>query len=72
MRDGFDPFHARFNQLLEARGELVDVTGIDRRENRPLISGRLLEVDRSGCLIIEANGVRHSICSGDVSARASR
>jgi BirA family biotin operon repressor/biotin-[acetyl-CoA-carboxylase] ligase len=72
MRDGFDPFYARFNQLLEARGELVDVMDIDGRQSRPLISGRLLEVDRSGCLIIEANGVCHSISSGDVSARASR
>lgn len=72
VRDGFDPFHARFNQLLEGRGELVEVIDIDRRTNAPPISGRLLEVDRSGCLIIEANGVRHSISSGDVSIHASR
>ncbi|MGZ8993633.1 MAG: biotin--[acetyl-CoA-carboxylase] ligase, partial [Burkholderiaceae bacterium] len=26
MQDGFGPFHVRFNQLLESRGEMVDVS----------------------------------------------
>ena len=68
MRDGFDPFLARFNRLLEARGEMVDVVDDAGR----VISGRVLEVDRSGRLVIDAGDVRHAISVGDVSVRASR
>ena len=69
MRDGFDPFHARFNQLLDARGEMVNVFEGDR-EAQPALRGRVLEVDRSGCLVIEADGVHHAVSSGDVSVRS--
>jgi BirA family biotin operon repressor/biotin-[acetyl-CoA-carboxylase] ligase len=70
MHDGFAPFHARFNQLLAARGEMVDVLDADHSAQRMILSGRVLEVDRSGCLIIDADGVHHTISSGDVSVRA--
>lgn len=66
IEDGFDPFCARFNSLLEARGEMVDVydgTGVAP------VSGRVIEVDRHGRLIIEAEGHRHAVSVGDVSVR---
>ena len=72
MQDGFAPFHERFNQLLDARGEMVDVIDADHLAQRTALSGRVLEVDRSGCLIIEVDGVHHTINSGDVSVRAKR
>lgn len=63
---GFDSFCPRFNLLLESRGEMVDVydgTGA------ATISGRVIEVDRHGRLIIEAEGHRHAVSVGDVSVR---
>lgn len=68
MRDGFDPFYARFNHLFEARGEMVDV--VDGGER--VISGRVLEVDRSGRLVVDSGDVRHNISVGDVSVRAAK
>lgn len=65
LRDGFEPFCARFNRLLEARGEMVDVVDGNRRT----LSGVLLEVDRLGRLVIESGGVNHSVSVGDVSVR---
>ena len=67
MQDGFGPFDARFNQLLESRGEVVDVSQGDSGE--PAISGRLIEVDPLGRLVIEVAGRRHSVSVGDVSLR---
>ena len=67
MQDGFGPFQARFNQLLESRGEVVDVSQGEGPE--PAVSGRLIEVDRLGHLVIEAAGRRHSVSVGDVSVR---
>lgn len=68
MHDGFDPFCMRFNRLLEWRGQVVDV-----RYEKPLaqaaISGRVIEVDRHGRLVIEAEGRHHSVSVGDVSVR---
>ncbi len=65
IRDGFDPFCLRFNQLLEARGEVVDVIEGDQNA----ASGRIVEVDRFGRLIIESEGVTRRVSAGDVSLR---
>lgn len=65
VRDGFDPFCARFNRLLEARGDIVDVV----EGNQGVISGRVIEVDRFGRLLIESGGVVHRISVGDVLLR---
>ncbi len=67
VQEGFDPFCARFNLLLESRGEMVDVLH-DRTGGAP-ISGRVIEVDQQGRLIIEAEGLRHAVSVGDVSVR---
>lgn len=64
-RDGFDPFCARFNRLLEARGDAVDVVD----GNQTVISGRVIEVDRCGRLVIESGNVIHRISVGDVLLR---
>lgn len=66
VRDGFEPFCARFNQLLEARGELVDV--VDGGQE---VSGRVVGVDDGGRLVIESDGVNRTISVGDVSVRRS-
>ena len=68
MQDGFGPFYVRFNQLLESRGEMVDVSQGEAIAE-PAISGRLIEVDRMGRLVIEADGRRHSVSVGDVSVQ---
>jgi BirA family transcriptional regulator, biotin operon repressor / biotin---[acetyl-CoA-carboxylase] ligase len=67
MQDGFDPFRARFNGLLESRGEHVDV--LHDEPGIPPISGRVIEVDPDGRLVIEAEGQRHAVSVGDVSVR---
>lgn len=64
VRHGFDPFNARFNELLEARGEMVDI--IDQQRT---IAGRVIEVDRLGRLIVESTGERIAVNVGDVSIR---
>ena len=68
MQDGFGPFYARFNQLLEMRGEMVDVSQGEAGA-KAAISGRLIEVDCLGRLVIEAEGRRHNVSVGDVSVR---
>lgn len=68
MQDGFGAFYARFNQLLEARGQMIDVSPGEVGAE-PAISGRLIEVDRLGRLVIETEGRRHSVSVGDVSVR---
>jgi BirA family biotin operon repressor/biotin-[acetyl-CoA-carboxylase] ligase len=62
---GFDFFRERFNVLLESRGEIVCVNGAGVAP----ISGRVIEVDRHGRLILEADGRRHVVSVGDVSVR---
>ena len=64
---GFEPFRARFNRLLESRGELVDV--LNAAPGVPPLSGHVIEVDHDGRLVIEAGGQRHAISVGDVSVR---
>ena len=63
--DGFEPFCARFNRLLEARGQMVDVVD----GNQQALSGVLVEVDLLGRLVIESGGVNHRVSVGDVSVR---
>ena len=64
---GFEPFRARFNRLLEWRGELVDL--LATAPGVPSLSGQLIEVDHDGRLVIEAEGQRHAVSVGDVSVR---
>ena len=67
VKTGFDLFRARFNRLLESRGEYVDV--MHDAPGTPPLSGRVIEVDHDGRLIIEAEGQRHAVSVGDVSVR---
>ncbi|MGH6609866.1 MAG: biotin--[acetyl-CoA-carboxylase] ligase [Burkholderiaceae bacterium] len=68
LRDGFEPFRARFNELLEARGECVDVIEAGERTS----SGRVVEVDPLGRLVLESDGALHAISAGEVSLRAKQ
>jgi BirA family biotin operon repressor/biotin-[acetyl-CoA-carboxylase] ligase len=68
MHDGFDPFCTRFNRLLEWRGQVVDIV-YEKPLAQAAISGRVIEVDRHGRLVIEAEGRHHSVSVGDVSVR---
>jgi BirA family transcriptional regulator, biotin operon repressor / biotin---[acetyl-CoA-carboxylase] ligase len=64
-REGFGPFASRYNELLEGRGELVDVVDGERR----IASGTLMEVDGSGRLVIDTAGGLRLVSVGDVSLR---
>jgi len=64
--EGFVPFRPRFNALLEARGRFVDIFDGDRC----VASGRLVEVDDDGRLMLESGGIVRGISVGDVSLRA--
>lgn len=66
--EGFAPFRPRFNALLEARGEIVDIVDGDRVAAR----GRLVEVDDDGRLMLESEGIMRGISVGDVSLRTTR
>ena len=68
MNEGFDPFCTRFNRLLEWRGEVVDIL-YEKPLVQAAISGRVIEVDRHGRLVIDAEGRRHTVSVGDVSVR---
>lgn len=65
--EGFVPFRPRFNALLEARGRVVDIFDGDRC----VASGRLVEVDGDGRLMLESGGIVRGISVGDVSLRTS-
>jgi BirA family biotin operon repressor/biotin-[acetyl-CoA-carboxylase] ligase len=67
QQEGFVPFRARFNALLEARGQVVDIFDGERR----VASGRLIEVDDTGRLMLDSGGVVHGISVGDVSLRTN-
>jgi BirA family biotin operon repressor/biotin-[acetyl-CoA-carboxylase] ligase len=67
LKAGFDPFRARFNRLLDSRGDVVDV--LHDAAAAPALSGRVIEVDNDGRLVIDAEGQRHAISVGDVSVR---
>jgi BirA family biotin operon repressor/biotin-[acetyl-CoA-carboxylase] ligase len=66
--EGFAPFRPRFNGLLEARGQTVEIIEGDRS----VASGRLVEVDDDGRLMLETGGILLGINVGDVSMRTSR
>lgn len=63
VREGFAPFAERYNELVEARGAAVDVVDGSRR----IASGRLLEVDGSGRLVIDTGTGTRLVSVGDVS-----
>ena len=63
--EGFTPWRARCNELLQSRGELVDIVD----DGRPIASGHVVEVDAQGRLVLDtASGLR-PIQVGDVSVR---
>ncbi|HTN49569.1 MAG TPA: biotin--[acetyl-CoA-carboxylase] ligase [Burkholderiaceae bacterium] len=63
--EGFAPWRKRCNALLQSRNEPVDIVD----DGRVLASGRAIDVDASGRLVLEtASGLR-SIQVGDVSLR---
>jgi BirA family transcriptional regulator, biotin operon repressor / biotin---[acetyl-CoA-carboxylase] ligase len=67
-REGFVAFRGRYNDLLEARGATVDV----QENGRTAVSGRMLEVDAYGRLLIDAGGgTPRAVSVGDVSLRES-
>jgi BirA family biotin operon repressor/biotin-[acetyl-CoA-carboxylase] ligase len=63
--EGFAPFRARFNELLHARGQIVDIV----EDGRATLAGTLVEVDALGRLVLAAAGGMRSISVGDVSVR---
>lgn len=65
QKEGFAPFRPRFNALLEARGQVVDI--IDGHSS--VASGRLVEVDEDGRLMLESGGILRGISVGDVVPR---
>jgi BirA family biotin operon repressor/biotin-[acetyl-CoA-carboxylase] ligase len=65
IAEGFVAFRARFNALLEARGELVEVVD----DGRPIAKGRVIEVDTIGRLILRSGAGVRAINVGDVSVR---
>ena len=67
MAEGFAPFRLRFNAMIEARGQLVDIVD----GNDPVVSGRLLEVDAIGRLLLQTPTGSRAISVGDVSLRVA-
>jgi BirA family transcriptional regulator, biotin operon repressor / biotin---[acetyl-CoA-carboxylase] ligase len=64
-KEGFTPWRPRFNELLQGRGEAVDVVD----DGTVVISGRIVEVDSIGRLMLTtADGLR-AVSVGDVSLR---
>jgi BirA family biotin operon repressor/biotin-[acetyl-CoA-carboxylase] ligase len=63
--DGFTPWRARFNELLHARGEVVDIVD----DGSVVTSGRIIEVDAIGRLVLAAAGGHRVVSVGDVSMR---
>ncbi len=65
MGEGFVPVRQRYNELMETRGEQVDI--VDR--GRVIASGRAVEVDTIGRLMLATSGGLRGISVGDVSLR---
>ncbi|HQR72382.1 MAG TPA: biotin--[acetyl-CoA-carboxylase] ligase [Burkholderiaceae bacterium] len=65
--EGFLPWRARFNELLDPRGELVDII----EDGQVLVSGRVVEVDDRGRLMLATPAGLRAISVGDVSLRAA-
>ena len=66
--EGFAPWRERCNALLQARGLMADV--ID--DGRTTATGRIVEVDASGRLVLETESGMRTIQVGDVSVRRAR
>lgn len=64
---GFDPWRARFNALLHGRGQLADIV----ESGRSVATGRIVEVDAAGRLVLDASGSALAISVGDVSLRVA-
>jgi biotin-(acetyl-CoA carboxylase) ligase len=62
---GFVPVRERYNALLHARGDAVDI--ID--DGRVTASGRIVEVDTIGRLVLATGTGARAINVGDVSLR---
>lgn len=65
--EGFSPWRMRFNELLDARGQRVDIVD----DGHIVASGRVVEVDTMGRLMLATAGGSRSINVGDVSLRAA-
>jgi BirA family biotin operon repressor/biotin-[acetyl-CoA-carboxylase] ligase len=63
--DGFVPWRGRFNELLYARGERVDIVD----DGRTVVSGTIVEADTLGRLTLATASGARSINVGDVSLR---
>lgn len=63
--EGFQPFRSRYNELIEARGELVDIVD----DGRIVCTGRVVEVDAIGRLLLATSSGERAISVGDVSLR---
>lgn len=65
IAEGFVAFRARFNALLEGRGEVVEVLD----DGRHVAKGRVVEVDTIGRLVLQTDSGMRAISVGDVSIR---
>jgi BirA family biotin operon repressor/biotin-[acetyl-CoA-carboxylase] ligase len=63
--EGFAPWRARCNELLQSRGELVAIVD----DGRAIASGRVVEVDAQGRLVLQTASGPRAIQVGDVSVR---
>lgn len=63
--EGFLPFRDRYNELLVARGEAVDILD----DGRVVDSGRIDEVDAMGRLVLSTSAGQRAVSVGDVSLR---
>ena len=63
--EGFAPWRQRCNALLQARGTMVDILD----DGRTTASGRILEIDAAGRLVLETASGPRCIQLGDVSVR---
>lgn len=65
MDEGFVPVRQRYNELMDARGQPVDIVD----DGRVVASGRAVEVDTIGRLMLATSGGLRGINVGDVSLR---
>jgi len=65
IAEGFKVFRARYNALLEARGQVVEILDDGKR----MAVGRVVEVDTIGRLVLQTEAGVRAISVGDVSVR---
>lgn len=65
LSEGFAPLRDRYNALLQSRGEVVDIVD----QGQILASGRVVEVDTDGRLLLATETGTSAISVGDVSLR---